>query len=305
MSKFYTKKRKYKYKYLRKLKMYKLGTKIVALFLVAVISLSAVMFQNKQPPADAAEALKTADVGYPDKDSITATLYDDGVLDIKVNPEVGAVELWNINYGLSPFKDWTEIKSITFSGIDDNAYISAIGDNAFYGVKIDGSVNFELNLPERLASIKPKAFYQFGNSSSQEIKITLPESLQVIDTLSFGDITNLKSISIPSKVDSIGTNAFKGCTNLSSITLSNGIKSIKENAFSGAAIEKITIPSSVKSISSNAFSSGSTLSKLKKVYFEYQTKDIESINEISSTAFPTYSYFIFNSKDVREKFSSK
>ena len=314
MSNFYTKKRKYKHQYLRKLKMYKLGTKIVALVLVAVISLSAVIFQNKQPPADAAAAvLKTADVGYPNKDSITATLYDDGLLDIKIKPDVGAVELWSNSYGSSPFKDWKGITSIQFDGINDNAYISAIGANAFSGVNIDGSGDFTLSLPERLTYINSKAFYTFGNldsnsaSSSREIKIKFPESLQSIGQLSFCNVKNLKSVNIPSKVNSIGINAFMGCSNLSSITLSNGINSIEDNAFQNTGIQEVTIPSSVRSISGGAFNASS----LKKVYIDYELKDISAMESgaIDTTAFPwspsQSASLIFDSVEVRDKFKTK
>ena len=311
MSKLYTKKRKYKHKYIRKLKMYKLGTKIVALVLVAVISLSAVIFQNKQPPADAAaKVLKTANVGYPNQDSITATLYDDGVLDISIKPEVGAVELWNNSYNSSsPFKDWTGIQSITFSGISDTAYISAIGENAFYNVNIDGSGDFELNLPERLTYINSKAFYEFGNldsngnSSTREIKVNFPESLQAIEKIAFCNVKNLKSVKTPSKVNSIGLNAFKGCSNLSSITLSNGINSIEDNAFENTGIQEVTIPSSVRSISDGAFNSSS----LKKVYFEYQSKDISAMNSdaIHITAFSQSASLIFDSADIKSEFKTK
>lgn len=77
-------------------------------------------------------------------DSITWTLDDSGNLTLS-----GSGEMWNYNYGDSPFKDYG-IKTVT---IGDG--ITSIGESAFDGC----SGLTELTLPNSVTSIGGCAFY--------------------------------------------------------------------------------------------------------------------------------------------------
>ena len=108
-------------------------------------------------------------------DSITWTLDDLGNLTLS-----GSGEMWNYNYGDSPFKDYG-IKTVT---IGDG--ITSIGESAFDGC----SGLTELTLPNSVTSIGGCAFY--GCSGLTEL--TLPNSVTSIGDGAFGDCSGLSKI---------------------------------------------------------------------------------------------------------------
>lgn len=112
--------------------------------------------------------------------------------------------------------------------------LKIIGEGAFEGCE---SLT-DLSIPDSVIEIKPAAF-----SFSGITNIRLSNSLEKINTLTFGDCTNLKSIEIPNSVKNINAYSFKNCTSL----------------------EKIIIPSSVENIDYRAFEKGN---KNLKIYGE-------------------------------------
>ena len=169
-------------------------------------------------------------------DSITWTLDDLGNLTLS-----GSGEMWNYNYGDSPFKDYG-IKTVT---IGDG--ITGIGRWAFYGC--NGLT--ELTLPNSVTSIGNAAFY--GCSGLTEL--TLPNSVTSIGNTAFCDCTGLTELTLPNSVTSIGNSAFFGCSGLAELTLPNSVTSIGNAAFYGCSgLTKLTLPNSVTSIGESAFS---------------------------------------------------
>ena len=70
----------------------------------------------------------------------------------------------------------------------------------------------------------------------------------------FSGCTGLKSITIPNSVEYIESWAFEGCTGLTSVTIGNGVTSIGRGAFYGCTgLKSITIPDSVTTIDEDAF----------------------------------------------------
>ena len=66
-----------------------------------------------------------------------------------------------------------------------------------------------------IVGVGPEAFnYCWGLKS-----ISLPETIESIDTLAFGYCTSLRSIEIPNSVKTIGNEAFTGCSALSSASI--------------------------------------------------------------------------------------
>ena len=168
-------------------------------------------------------------------DSITWTLDDLGNLTLS-----GSGEMWNYNYGDSPFKDYG-IKTVT---IGDG--ITGIGRWAFYGC--NGLT--ELTLPNSVTSIGNAAFY--GCSGLTEL--TLPNSVTSIGNSAFLDCSGLTELTLPNSVTSIGNSAFGGCSGLTELTLSNSLESIGISAFSGCSgLTELTLPNSVTSIGESAF----------------------------------------------------
>lgn len=109
-------------------------------------------------------------------DSITWTLDDSGNLTLS-----GSGEMWNNDYGDSPFKDYEIRKATVEYGI------TSIGESAFLGCR--GMT--ELTLPNSVTSIGYYAFY---------------------------GCSGLTELTLPASVASIGDGAFICCSDLSKIT---------------------------------------------------------------------------------------
>lgn len=132
-------------------------------------------------------------------DSITWTLDDSGNLTLS-----GSGEMWNNDYGDSPFKDYEIRKATVKYGI------TSIGESAFLGCR--------------------------GMT-----ELTLPNSVTSIGGNAFEGCSGLTELILPNSVTSIGNAAFFGCTGLTELTLPNGVRSIGDSAFSGCSgLSKIT-----------------------------------------------------------------
>ena len=176
--------------------------------------------------------------------SIKWTLDDSGNLTLS-----GSGEMWNNDYGDSPFKD-SGIKTVT---IEDG--ITSIGESAFLGCR--GLT--ELILPNSVTSIGDYAF--FGCSGLTEL--TLPNGVMSIGGNAFEGCSGLTELTLPNSVTSIADDAFHGCRGLTELTLPNSVTSIGDGAFRGCrGLTKLTLPNSVTSIGESAFYLCSGLSKI-------------------------------------------
>ena len=87
---------------------------------------------------------------------------------------------------------------------------------------------------------------------SSIVRLSIPNSVTIIDEGAFSDCTGLTSVTIPKSVTIIGDSAFSYCTGLTSINLENN--SIGNSMFSGCTgLTSITIPESITNIGSCAF----------------------------------------------------
>lgn len=71
----------------------------------------------------------------------------------------------------------------------------------------------------------------------------------------------IKSITIPGTVEKIETYAFNYCKNLKEVVLNEGLKEIAAEVFRYTAIESITIPGTVKEVGWEAFAHCDNLKK--------------------------------------------
>lgn len=112
-------------------------------------------------------------------------------------------------------------------------------------------------------------------------RITIPSSVDLIDTNAFGRCSSLEEVVIesPSQLNSIQGCAFNQCTSLTHFSFPSSISLISFRLFYGCEkLVEITIPSSVTSIEDHAFCG---CSSLEKVAFESPSQ----LNEIKSNAF--------------------
>ena len=85
--------------------------------------------------------------------------------------------------------------------------------------------------------------------------VTLPDTLQRIESHAFAGCEALESITVPGDAEPIiGVEAFKGCKSLKSATLEWGVREIGESAFAGCeALESVDITDEVTRIGDSAF----------------------------------------------------
>lgn len=145
-------------------------------------------------------------------DSITWTLDDSGNLTLS-----GSGEMWNNDYGDSPFKDYEIRKATVEYGI------TSIGESAFLGCR--GMT--ELTLPNSVTSIGGNAFEGCNGLT----ELILPNSVTSIADDAFHGCRGLTELTLPNSVTSIGDGAFRGCRGLTKLTLPNSVTSIGESAF--------------------------------------------------------------------------
>ncbi len=103
----------------------------------------------------------------------------------------------------------------------------------------------------RLKTIGKRAF----NSSGIET-ISLPESVETIETGAFYGCRSLTAINIPDNITTIKGGTFEGCTALTNIKLPSKLTTIESHAFySSSSMQRaIVLPASLASIGSMAFS---------------------------------------------------
>ncbi len=142
--------------------------------------------------------------------------------------------------------------------------------NALVTFPAGKSGNFEL--PQGVSEIKEAAFkqtsvtklilaedselnyiaeYAFENSAIEEIVI--PAAVQKINSATFRNAKNLKSVTFNEGLTYIGASAFEGCTSLENVTLPNTLHDIANSAFKNAGIKVLKTGDGLAKINSDAF----------------------------------------------------
>lgn len=117
--------------------------------------------------------------------------------------------------------------------------------------------NDEVEIPalfnnRRVVEIGAGAFYHLASI----VKVTIPETVQVIGDNAFAACTELPAITLPAGLTSISQSAFAGCTKLTTVDMSacTVLKSIGDKAFWGCTmLESPALPASLESIGDAAF----------------------------------------------------
>ena len=128
-------------------------------------------------------------------------------------------------------------------------------DSSFYVVLRYAGNEEEVEVPAmynglRVVAIAENAFS--GNTATR--KITLPNSIEQIQSGAFGGCTSLANINIPANVQLIGDDAFSGCTSLRTLSMGQSVATIGANAFAHCtALRSITLNEGLTTIGSFAF----------------------------------------------------
>lgn len=94
-------------------------------------------------------------------------------------------------------------------------------------------------------------------------KITLPESLEEIETEAFRGCTNLESMHIPHKTVRVGESAYRDCVHLKELIVDNDCIKIGERAFENCAnLESVKLPDGLTELYGGVFNSCKSLKEI-------------------------------------------
>lgn len=172
---------------------------------------------------------------------------------------------------ISDLSAWYDIDFIEYA----NANMAA--SNPLYYAKhlyLNGEEVTELNVPDELTQIKPRAFYNCEGlisvyiSNSAKItsigekafcgcknitSVKLNKELKEINIWAFLGCQEIESIIIPDEVTLIADGAFGDCSKLKDLTLGNALEEIRGSvmyggAFGGTAVTEITVPEKIHNL---------------------------------------------------------
>lgn len=157
----------------------------------------------------------------------------------------------------------TELMGNPFTGCDNLTDLSVAEGNAIYAIvnKViysgGGSMlvgclaeaSGDISVANTVTTIQSSAFM-----NARITGVIIEGDVTVIDSYTFYNCTNLRSVALPSSVKSIGAFAFNGCSSLESIIIPEGVISIGEKAFTGCeGLLSVRLPSTLISMGKNVF----------------------------------------------------
>ena len=103
----------------------------------------------------------------------------------------------------------------------------------------------KITLPDTIKVIEAKAFYYMKGLK----ELNIPESVEKIGEEAFGYLFSIKSFELPDTVRDLGSKMFCACNKLERVKLPNGLEEIGDYMFSSCqSLKEIAIPDTVKRI---------------------------------------------------------
>lgn len=163
-----------------------------------------------------------------------------------------------VSIGANSFYNCTRLSTIN---IPNGVY--HVGRDAFYQCKAlprEGNVTYidgwAVYSNGYVSEIKAgtKGISSLNLSQYDASKLSLPDTLAIIDDWAFFDAQQITNITIPDSVVRIGEYAFNQCYKLTGVTIGNSVKSIGRKAFRSIGTSAtITLPDSVIEIDNEGF----------------------------------------------------
>ena len=130
---------------------------------------------------------------------------------------------------------------VEIPGVVNNALVTEIDTNAFYGKAADGT---------------------FTTSAASMTSVVIPTSVTKIGNAAFA-YSGLKKITIPDSVTDLGNSTFVGCPDLKSVTFGSGLTALGEKIFQASAIESVVLPNNITTLGTRAFYNCASLKTVK------------------------------------------
>lgn len=181
-------------------------------------------------------------------------------------------DFWYDNGNCPWYNDRKEIKSIVIGSeidyIGDNAFrdcsnavsvsipnsVKGIGERAFKGCSSLASIH----LPLYLNSIGSGAFW--GTAIEE---ITVAGSVTAIESRTFSECPNLKTVHLSDAITRIEITSFSGCKKLETVNMPESLVSIGQNAFESCyKLEITSFPDSLTTINDQAFQDCKSITEL-------------------------------------------
>ena len=202
--------------------------------------------------------------------SLTSINFPESLTNIGESSFKGCTSLSSINIESaceigSSFRDCTALSDITLNdycktssrAFDNTAWYNNLDDGLAYignvPVCYKGSIpaNTTINIKEGVKRLNGLTAYPENIT-----EITLPSTLETIESFAFSSYAGLTRITIPKAVKSIGDYAFQSCTNLQEVVFENNtqLEEIGEGVFSDcSSLQSFTYPIPVTTVKNKMF----------------------------------------------------
>lgn len=201
-----------------------------------------------------------------------------------------------IEIGESAFASCTGLHEIVIP-----SSIQTIGANVFISSK-----NIKYNITDLSAwckivrpYISPNAYQSTLFLNNVEVvDLVIPNDVTIIQSYSFSDFKNIKSVTIHDQVESIKPRAFSSCKKLEEVVIGDGVTTIDEEVFYLSNVKRVKIGKNVKFIERLAF-----FVPVQNGYFDFSSHDtIPIINGTEVFPYPdVYSYSIIVPDSLYDK----
>lgn len=237
-------------------------------------------YDGESTSAEVGAAFTIGGISYKVLTATTVSVYDAGTANkIEIPAYVNyKKQIYTVTKTTSRFKNAYElylpetiqaIENLTGEKIDklsvaeDNPFLFSY-NNVVYDKNNYSSVACPKSLTEISVPNGVKIITNAFSNSDNLIKITLPESVDIIEAKAFYKCTNLISIEMPKEMISIGEQAFYECASLRSIIIPDGITTIESKTFTECtSLQNIYLPSTLQNIEYQAFYSCKSLGEIQ------------------------------------------
>ena len=177
-----------------------------------------------------------------------------GLTEIYIPENVSGIEY-------SAFNNCDKLESITVA--ENNDYFRNDSFGVLYNKNMtaiikcpDAAELTEYEIPASVTKIGEYAFYSNNNLK----RITLSESVSVIERLAFGYCEALTEVEISGMKETFGDGAFYYCGSLEKVIIADGVAVVGDNAFSGCEkLSDVILAEGITEIGSGAFGECSSL----------------------------------------------